>query len=136
MLMETAESRLQRTVDFVVTDPEDESAAQGWIDVDRSTVRPGPLSGGVVRVSSAVRTVIDGRVARVEVEEQFRNGGGALAEGDPVPRSLHAPIDIAVRHFRRTMHPEQYRPAVAVLEVGSSGLSPRHIMAPDPLPSS
>ena len=63
-------------------------AAQGWIDVDRSTVRPGPLSGGVVRVSSTVRTVIEGRVARVEVEEQFRNGGGALAEGSylyPMP---------------------------------------------------
>ena len=36
--------------------------------------------------------------------------GGALAEGDPVPRSLHAPIDVAVRRFRRAMHPEQYRP--------------------------
>jgi Ca-activated chloride channel family protein len=55
-------------------------AAQGWIDVERP-VRPGPLSGGVVRVSSTVRTVIEGRVARVEVEEQFRNGGGTLAEG-------------------------------------------------------
>jgi hypothetical protein len=56
--------------------------------------------------------------------------GGALAEGEPVPRSLHAPIDVAVRRFRRTMHPEQYRPAVAVLEVGSSGIRPRHILAP------
>lgn len=56
-------------------------AAQGWIDVDRNPTRPGPLAGGVVRVSSAVRTVIEGRVARVEVEEQFRNGGGMLAEG-------------------------------------------------------
>jgi uncharacterized protein len=58
--------------------------------------------------------------------------GGALAEGEPVPRSLHAPIDVAVRRFRRTMHPEQYGPAVAVLEVGSSGIRPHHIMAPDP----
>ncbi len=58
--------------------------------------------------------------------------GGALAEGDPVPRSLHAPIDVAVRRFRRGMHPEQYRATVAVLEVGSSGLRPRHITAPDP----
>lgn len=56
-------------------------AAQGWIDVDRSIIRPTPLAGGVVRVSSTVRTVVEGRVARVEVEEQFRNGGGALAEG-------------------------------------------------------
>jgi len=61
--------------------------------------------------------------------------GGALAEGDPVPRSLHAPIDVAVRRFRRAMHPEQYRATVAVLDVGSSGLRPRHITAPDPSPS-
>lgn len=62
--------------------------------------------------------------------------GGALAEGDPIPRALHAPIDVAVRRFRRTMHPEQYRPAVAVLDVGSSGLRPCHIVAPDPPPTS
>lgn len=61
--------------------------------------------------------------------------GGALAQGEPVPRSLHAPIDVAVRRFRRTMHPEQYRPAVAVLDVGSSGIRPRHILAPEsPVP--
>jgi hypothetical protein len=32
MLMEAAESRFQRTVDFVVTDPEDEPAAKARID--------------------------------------------------------------------------------------------------------
>ena len=56
-------------------------AAQGWIDVERPIIRPGPPPGNVVRVSSAVRTVIEGRVARVEVTEQFRNAGGGLAEG-------------------------------------------------------
>jgi len=61
--------------------------------------------------------------------------GGALAEGDPLPRSLHAPIDVTVRRFRRRMHAEQYRPTVAVLDVGSSGLHPRHITAPDPQPA-
>ena len=61
--------------------------------------------------------------------------GGALAEGDPVRYSLHAPIDVAVRRFRRAMHPEQYRATIAVLEVGSAGLRPRHITAPDPWPS-
>jgi putative phosphoesterase len=60
--------------------------------------------------------------------------GGALAEGEPIPRSLHAPIDVAVRRFRRTMDPEQYRPAVAVLDVGSSGIRPRHIIAPETSP--
>ncbi len=53
--------------------------AQGWIQ-DLRPARIGPPSS-VVRVSSNVRTVIDGRVARVEVEEQFRNAGGGLAEG-------------------------------------------------------
>ena len=52
-----------------------------------------------------------------------------------MPHSLHAPIDVAVRRFRRAMHPEQYRATIAVLEVGSSGLRPRHITAPDPSPS-
>ena len=53
--------------------------AQGWIQ-DLRPIRPG-LPPSVVRVSSTVRTRIDGRVARVEVEEQFRNTGGGLAEG-------------------------------------------------------
>ena len=56
-------------------------AAQGWIDVERPIVRPGPLPGNVVRVGSSVRTVVEGRVARVEVAEQFRNAGGTIAEG-------------------------------------------------------
>jgi Ca-activated chloride channel family protein len=60
--------------------------AQGWIQIERP-IRIGSPSS-IVRVSSAVRTVIDGRVARVEVEEQFRNAGSGLAEGSylyPMP---------------------------------------------------
>ncbi|HXY69611.1 MAG TPA: VIT domain-containing protein [Gemmatimonadales bacterium] len=60
--------------------------AQGWIEIERP-IRPG-LPSQVVRVSSTVRTAIEGRVARVEVEEQFRNAGGGLAEGSylyPLP---------------------------------------------------
>jgi Ca-activated chloride channel family protein len=60
--------------------------AQGWIEIERP-IRPG-LPSQVVRVSSTVRTTIEGRVARVEVEEQFRNAGGGLAEGSylyPLP---------------------------------------------------
>ena len=53
--------------------------AQGWIQ-DVRPIRVG-LPSSVVRVSSNVRTTIDGPVARVEVEEQFRNAGGGLAEG-------------------------------------------------------
>ena len=55
-------------------------SAQGWIDVER---RPNVLlpASPVLRVSSQVRVQVDGRVARVEVEEQFRNNGGGIAEG-------------------------------------------------------
>jgi Ca-activated chloride channel family protein len=55
-------------------------AAQGWIDLERPSQQirmPSPL----VRVSSSVRAVIEGRVARFEVQERFRNTGPVLAEG-------------------------------------------------------
>jgi Ca-activated chloride channel family protein len=58
--------------------------AQGWIQPPIGRIGPSPI----VRVSSNVRTRIEGRIARVEVEEQFRNAGGALAEGSylyPMP---------------------------------------------------
>ncbi|MEO8201039.1 MAG: VIT domain-containing protein [Gemmatimonadota bacterium] len=54
-------------------------AAQGWVDVEH---RPGiPVNTSVLRTSSQVRVQIDGRIAKVEVEEQFRNAGGSMAEG-------------------------------------------------------
>jgi Ca-activated chloride channel family protein len=52
-----------------------QAAAQGWID-------------GVQKVRTAVSVQVTGRVARVEVEEWFRNNGGALGEADylyPLP---------------------------------------------------
>ena len=54
--------------------------AQGWIDIERSGV---PIRGPamLVRVGSSVRAVVDGRVARFEVEERFRNTGPVIAEG-------------------------------------------------------
>ena len=55
-------------------------SAQGWIDVERRPNINVPASP-VLRISSQVRVQIDGRVARVEVEEQFRNNGGGIAEG-------------------------------------------------------
>lgn len=60
--------------------------AQGWIEIERP--RPGPRPAAIQRVSSEVRVRIEGRVAHVEVEEQFRNGGGVIAEGSylyPMP---------------------------------------------------
>ncbi len=59
------------------------AAAQGWVEV-RSTpapFRPAPIGGPVIRVQSDVRITLDGRVARVEVEERFRNAGSTIAEG-------------------------------------------------------
>src|ERR1044072_1182138 len=55
-------------------------SAQGWIDVERRPNIQLPASP-VLRISSQVRVQVDGRVARVEVEEQFRNNGGGIAEG-------------------------------------------------------
>lgn len=54
-------------------------AAQGWIDLERPTVDRG--STALVRVGSSVRVVVDGRVARFEVQERFRNTGQRIAEG-------------------------------------------------------
>ena len=55
-------------------------AAQGWIDVERpvQAVRSSPA---IVRISSSVRAVVEGQIARFEVEERFRNNGGGMAEG-------------------------------------------------------
>jgi Ca-activated chloride channel family protein len=63
------------------------AAAQGWIEIERPRI-PLAVSPNIIRVSSEVRTTIDGRVARVEVEERFRNSGGGIAEGSylyPLP---------------------------------------------------
>ncbi len=61
--------------------------AQGIIDVEISPVdRTG---NPVVRLSSVVHTTINGRIATIEIEEQFRNDGGTMAEGSylyPMPR--------------------------------------------------
>ena len=50
--------------------------AQGWIE----PIRPIP-GGGVERVRGAVHVRVEGRVARVTVEEWFRNTGAQLGEG-------------------------------------------------------
>jgi len=56
-------------------------AAQGWIDPG---TRPGlvrPAAWQVSRVATSIRATVEGRVARIEVEEQFRNDGSSIAEG-------------------------------------------------------
>src|SRR6266852_5055923 len=54
-------------------------SAQGWID----PIRPLPpnSNGRIERLRSAVQVSITGRVARVSVEEWFRNNGPMLEEG-------------------------------------------------------
>ena len=60
--------------------------AQGWVEIERTP--PGLPVSSVVRTGSQVRISVDGRVARVEVEELFQNTGGRIAEGNylyPMP---------------------------------------------------
>ena len=55
-------------------------AAQGWIEQELPPRLVGPPTG-IERVRSAVQVTVSGRVARVTVEEWFRNGGSGLGEG-------------------------------------------------------
>ena len=57
------------------------SAAQGWIDPVRPPPGPPVSNGPIERLRSAVQVSISGRVARVSVEEWFRNNGPTLNEG-------------------------------------------------------
>src|SRR5918993_1220727 len=62
------------------------AAAQGWIEP--LTRRPGTAASRVERLRTSVTVRVTDRVARVEVEEWFRNAGGGIAEGDyiyPLP---------------------------------------------------
>src|SRR5712692_9148918 len=52
------------------------ASAQGWIE----PIRPLPR-GSIERIRSAVQVAVAGRIARVTVEESFRNTGPGLGEG-------------------------------------------------------
>src|SRR4051812_12056199 len=59
--------------------------AQGWIEPDRRIRCNGCA---VERLRTAVSVHVTGRIARVEVEEWFRNNGGIMDQGDylyPLP---------------------------------------------------
>jgi Ca-activated chloride channel family protein len=61
--------------------------AQGWIEVERRST-PELIQRTVTRVGSEVRVTVEGRVARFEIEERFRNDGSRVAEGSylyPLP---------------------------------------------------
>ena len=55
--------------------------AQGWIEPRPRPDIVRPQAWNVARVSTSIRATIEGRVARIEVEEQFRNNGSGMAEG-------------------------------------------------------
>jgi Ca-activated chloride channel family protein len=87
--------------------------AQGWIDIERPVGRVGIASGIVVRTASNVRVVVDGRAARVEVEERFRNDGGGLAEGSYL---YPMPGDAAFTNFSLWMGGRELRGEVMAAE--------------------
>ena len=54
------------------------AAGQGWIEPGRP-LPPSPMPrGGIVKIRSAVQVAVTDRVARVSVEEWFRNDGVLL----------------------------------------------------------
>ena len=53
---------------------------QGWIEIERPRERVAP-TGPITRTASAVQVRLSDRIARVEVEERFRNDGSVVAEG-------------------------------------------------------
>ncbi len=57
------------------------AAAQGWIE-PLPLPRPAPQLQRVEKLRTSVTVRVTDRVARVEVEEWFRNNGGGVAEGD------------------------------------------------------
>src|SRR5438128_4558474 len=66
------------------------AAAQGWIEPIRPVPLPAAMAprSGIEKVRSAVQVAVVGRVARVTVEEWFRNAGALLDEGNylyPLP---------------------------------------------------
>jgi Ca-activated chloride channel family protein len=60
--------------------PASTALAQGWIELEHPRQRITP-AGPVARTASRVHIALSDRIARVEVEERFRNDGGAVAEG-------------------------------------------------------
>jgi len=55
-------------------------SAQGWVDPVRP-VPPTNITGRIERLRSTVQVSVSGRVARVTVEEWFRNNGPVMDEG-------------------------------------------------------
>jgi Ca-activated chloride channel family protein len=56
------------------------AGAQGWVDPVRP-VPPTNITGRIERLRSTVQVAVSGRVARVTVEEWFRNNGSVMDEG-------------------------------------------------------
>jgi Ca-activated chloride channel family protein len=95
----------------LLSPPLEVAAAQGWVEPERPPERPSP--GGVTRVSSDVRVTVDGRVARVEVRERFRNDGAPLAEASYL---YPLPPDAAFQNFSLWMGEQEIRGEVMSAE--------------------
>ena len=80
-----ASSRLSFGVLVLLFLPLAGAAGQGWIEPVRPVLVP---RGAVTKIRSAVQVAVTGRVARVSVEEWFRNDGALLDEASylyPLP---------------------------------------------------
>jgi Ca-activated chloride channel family protein len=72
-------SRLSLSL-LLLASPGTALTAQGWIETDRRPVDV-RMPSALIRVESRVRAAVDGRIARFEVLERFRNTGAVIAEG-------------------------------------------------------
>ncbi len=73
-------THLTATLTAFTVFPASTALSQGWIEIERPRERTTP-PGPVTRTASAVQVRLTDRVARVEVEERFRNDGATVAEG-------------------------------------------------------
>lgn len=73
-------ARVVSALTIFTVPPASPALCQGWIEIERPRERLTPM-GPVTRTASAVQVRLSDRIARVEVEERFRNDGGVVAEG-------------------------------------------------------
>ncbi|HEX4933924.1 MAG TPA: VIT domain-containing protein, partial [Gemmatimonadaceae bacterium] len=73
-------ARIVSALTIVTVPTASPALCQGWIEIERPRERLTPM-GPVTRTASAVQVRLSDRIARVEVEERFRNDGVVVAEG-------------------------------------------------------
>ena len=73
-------ARIVSALTIVTVPTASPALCQGWIEIERPRERVAP-TGPITRTASAVQVRLSDRIARVEVEERFRNDGVVVAEG-------------------------------------------------------